>query len=334
MGRLLPQLSIVIPALRAPAALETTLVSVLQNRPDDCEIVVLVDRAFDDPYDLAGEVRFVALPDATSLGAELARGLEVARGSVVNVLTAGVEVEEGWAYAALAHFCDNRVAAVAPLVLAARDVEHVCSGGLEYTVGGARRRRAAPQAATDVLGPTLYAGFYRRDVLAALPAPFDDRVTAGLLDVDLALQIRAAGYRAVVEPRSLVYRADARLPETAPFAAARGAERVFWRNAPSVGWLRSVAAHGLTVARDVVAPGSPSQFAARLLGRIVGCCEWLAYRRHHQALAAMGKPGLAYTVTSTGDNLRIDAAHPRSHGAAKAPRTADFRRDGGSEQAA
>ena len=34
-----PRLSIVIPAPADPAAMEETLVSVLENRPDDCEIV-------------------------------------------------------------------------------------------------------------------------------------------------------------------------------------------------------------------------------------------------------------------------------------------------------
>lgn len=35
-----PRLSIVIPAVSSAEDLEQTLVSVLENRPDDCEIVV------------------------------------------------------------------------------------------------------------------------------------------------------------------------------------------------------------------------------------------------------------------------------------------------------
>ena len=35
-----PKLSIVIPTPTDTAALEETLVSVLENRPDDCEIIV------------------------------------------------------------------------------------------------------------------------------------------------------------------------------------------------------------------------------------------------------------------------------------------------------
>ncbi len=97
-----------------------------------------------------------------------------------------------------------------------------------------RRRRARAHTFRGVLSG---------DVLRALPAPFDDRVTAELLDVDLALQIRAAGYRAVVEPSSFTYRAAAVLPTATPFAEARGAERLFWRNAPAVGWARSLALH-------------------------------------------------------------------------------------------
>ena len=142
----LPKLSIVIPALDSLELLEGTLVSVLQNRPDECELVVLLNRAYDDPYDLAGEVRFVVLPEMNTLGSALRSALELCRGSILHVLSAGVEVEEGWADAALRHFQDNRVAAVAPLVLRSRTEEVVWSCGLDYGAGGTRRRRCCGQS--------------------------------------------------------------------------------------------------------------------------------------------------------------------------------------------
>ncbi|MBL9083216.1 MAG: glycosyltransferase [Planctomycetales bacterium] len=320
------QLSIVIPALDALELLEGTLVSVLQNRPDDCELVVVLNRAYDDPYELKDEVRFVVLPQAQTVGAALRSALPLCRAPIVHVLAPGVEVEEGWVDAVLPHFYDNRVAAVAPLVLRSRDEEVVCSCGLEYGAGGVRRRRGCGTALQqlrsggDVLGPTLFAGFYRADVLRALPAPFDDRVTAELLDVDLALQIRAAGYRAVVEPSSFTYRAAAVLPTATPFVEARGAERLFWRNAPAVGWLRSLALHLPAVLGGALKHRSFGAVTSSVLGRLAGCLEIFGYRRHHKALAALGTPGLAYTTTSTGDHIRVDAAHPRSPTIAKPSR--------------
>ena len=54
-----PRLSIVIPSVGDCNLLEDSLVSVLENRPADCEVLVVHNRPYDDPYNLAGEVRFV-----------------------------------------------------------------------------------------------------------------------------------------------------------------------------------------------------------------------------------------------------------------------------------
>lgn len=339
-GGLLPKLSIVIPALEASSLLEGTLVSVLQNRPDDCEVVVLLNRTYDDPYQLGDEVRFVTVREGTDTASSLEAGLRLCRGDVLHVLAAGAEVEEGWTSAALEHFYDNRVAAVSPLVLESRDDDTVCCVGVEYGLGGSRKRRGSGRPVEeferniDVLGPTLIAAFYRREVLLALPSPFDSSVTDGLLDVDLALQIKAAGYRAVFEPRSVCYRSDAMLHDAAPLAAGRGAERLFWRNAQSLGWVRSLALHGFAVAGELFAGRTVGEKLLRLVGRGVGCCDVVAFSRHRRALAAMGRPGLAYAVASTGDRIRFDKPHPRSTASVRAPSVADSRRDDDSQRAA
>ena len=53
------RLSIIIPVLGHSTRLDDTLVSVLENRPANCEIIVVHTEPYDDPYDLAGEVRFL-----------------------------------------------------------------------------------------------------------------------------------------------------------------------------------------------------------------------------------------------------------------------------------
>ena len=53
------RLSIIIPVLGNPTRLDDTLVSVLENRPANCEIIVVHTRPYDDPYELSGEVRFL-----------------------------------------------------------------------------------------------------------------------------------------------------------------------------------------------------------------------------------------------------------------------------------
>jgi len=54
-----PRLSIVIPVLGDPRKLDDTLVSVLENRPAHCEILVVHNEPYDDPYQLSNEVCFI-----------------------------------------------------------------------------------------------------------------------------------------------------------------------------------------------------------------------------------------------------------------------------------
>ena len=45
-----PHLSIVIPASRDTVALELTLAAALEHQPDDCEVIVVNDGSYNDPY--------------------------------------------------------------------------------------------------------------------------------------------------------------------------------------------------------------------------------------------------------------------------------------------
>ena len=53
------RLAIVISAAGNVESLEATLLSVLENKPADCQIIVALNEAYSDPYDLKDEVRFV-----------------------------------------------------------------------------------------------------------------------------------------------------------------------------------------------------------------------------------------------------------------------------------
>lgn len=313
-----------IPARGSHDALEATLVSVLQNRPSECEILVALDRPYDDPYQLSDEVRFVVVPVPTT-AEMLQAAVRLCRAPIMHVLAAGVEVNDGWTEAALEHFCDDRIAAVAPLVLRRRGEALVCSAGIDYAASGRRRRRGCGAACesyaatTDVLGPSATAAFYRCDALERLPQAFAADVTDRLYDVDTALELKSAGYRAVFEPRSVVYREAAVGAETSAFAFGRGAERLFWRNAPVVGLLRSLAAHPPAALVELFDDAPVGAKLRRLLGRIAALTEVRRYRRHHRALRAVGTPGLNCVVTSTGDRVRIDGAHPHPTTTSKTP---------------
>ncbi|MFM8708725.1 MAG: hypothetical protein ACKOHK_11775, partial [Planctomycetia bacterium] len=56
-----PRLSIVIPTPADTAAMEETLVSVLEHRPDDCEIVVALGCDYADPWNIREDVHHLSL---------------------------------------------------------------------------------------------------------------------------------------------------------------------------------------------------------------------------------------------------------------------------------
>jgi hypothetical protein len=288
------KLSILI-AARDTAPLESSLVSILQNRPADCEIVVVHDEGYDDPYDLADEVRFVAAPAECGELARLTRGLNVCQAPVLHVLRSGAEVTEGWTAPALAHFSDPSVAAVAPLLLD-RDGTHVAAAGLEYRRSGARvaRDRGKPLSAVagdsaTILGPTFGAAFYRLSALKLLRDAFSPALGSELCDVDVALRLSRAGYRAVLEPLSRVVASEEQW-RASPLSDAWLAERVFWRHAKELGLARSAIGHAAVLAAELTLVVTRPLQAGRIIGRLAGCLEHLLLGNRVEAQAVPATP--------------------------------------------
>src|SRR5947207_15332600 len=98
--RPVPRLSIIIPCLGGAAEFDGTLVSVLQNRPADCEVLVAHSEPYSDPYALRGEVYFVESP-AGSIVELLNAALDATSGEVVHIVGCGIEATEAWAEGAL-----------------------------------------------------------------------------------------------------------------------------------------------------------------------------------------------------------------------------------------
>ena len=71
----MPRLTILIPCVGGAAAFDATLVSVLQHRPADCEVLLVHTEPYDDPYDLAGEVQFLRTDRSCKLVDLLNEGL-------------------------------------------------------------------------------------------------------------------------------------------------------------------------------------------------------------------------------------------------------------------
>jgi GT2 family glycosyltransferase len=175
------------------------------------------------------------------------RGIAAARGAVIELLNDDTTVTPGWASAALRRFSDPTVAAVAPLVLQGPDNGGggaiIDSAGDDYDLGGFARKRGHGQPMSarlakscEVFGVSASSAFYRAQVLRAVGG-FAENFGAYFEDVDLAWRIRRAGYRAIFEPRSVVwhrmgssYRKRRGLLER----QSQNEERVFWRNVPNL----------------------------------------------------------------------------------------------------
>jgi hypothetical protein len=302
------KLSILIAACDE-ALLEASLISVLQNRPADCEIVVMHDESYQDRYDLSGEVRFVLLPAASGELDRLNRGVQTCQAPLIHVLRCGAEACDGWADAALPHFADPRVAAVAPLLLAPGG-DRIEAAGVDYRPGGVRvvrGHRQAPSAIAgepvSILGPGLDAAFYRAAALQQVREVFSRSVGSDLADVDLALRLARAGYRAVLEPRSRVI-AAAKRQRRNPLSSAWLAERLFWRYCNDFGWGRSVASHiGVLATEAAMSVVRPLE-AGRVIGRAAGWLEHLFFAG--RASDKPNEPDGAPRVEMPG-RLRVDS---------------------------
>ena len=158
----MPRLSIVIPCPRDAECFEATLASVLQNRPDDCEILVVQPRPYNDPYRLAGEVLFLEAPRDCSLVALINTGVRCATGAVVHVLTCDVEVKDGWSDFILSHFRDRSVGSVSPVLLCRDDAGQTATRGVSYGAGGRRHEGAGLRRAGTLTAVRCWAPRYRR----------------------------------------------------------------------------------------------------------------------------------------------------------------------------
>jgi GT2 family glycosyltransferase len=296
-----PRLSIVIPVLGDLKPLDDTLVSILEDRPANCELLVVHNTPYDDPYELAGEVQFIEAPPQSGFVECLNLGLSASRAPVVHLLACGVEVRPGWAEAALRHFGTPEVAAVAPVLLHRDQHQTVASAGLGYRAEGAVCRVGRGKAPGEVgedqdelCGPDAAAGFYRRSALEAVGG-FAQSPVDTLATIDVALSLREAGFRCVVEPDCQARADTATVSDRIGFRHGRDSERLFWRWASSHGWLRSLAAHAALVAGECVVGLWRPFMLLQLAGRAVGLIHALVAKRSPQPSEAVDDDRLVIT---------------------------------------
>ncbi len=229
------QLSIIIPASRIVSDsrdFEQTLVSVLENRPAQCEILVACDATYEDPYDLSDEVRLIRGASNPAWTTHANRGLSQARGKIVSVLLPPVTVEDAW-HCDASEFLTHSpvdVVGVSPQIHYA-DPATPASGGVILAEDG--QRCALDVAAIDqadmettygTFGVDAQAGFFRRAELVQAGG-WNEAICPELADVELNLRLRSLGYAFEFCPNSHVV-GVAHLPQSS-YRITRDLQRLY-----------------------------------------------------------------------------------------------------------
>ncbi len=274
-----------IPCVQEADCFDATLASVLQNRPADCEVLVIQPRGYDDPYDLKGEVRFLEAPANSTLVDLINVGVEEAVGEIVHLLLCDVEVTDGWTAPALRHFRDPTVGSVAPRVVRKASSSRVISRGVCYGLGGTRVPHCAAltgrTARRRITAASLCAGLYRRQALREVGG-FNPSLGDDFADVDLGLMLQAAGYRCVHEENSTVTTSRTTDRGRFSFASGRAAERLFWRNTEPRDWASILLAHPYAWLTETICNLHRPQVFLQLLGRLQGWFKRGAAQRQQQ----------------------------------------------------
>lgn len=207
-------LTIIIPFLKeTPTDLfEGTLLSILENRPENASVLVVNAAGYDNCYDISADegVDFLAVDPETSLIEAINIGVQHCETSVVHPILCGCQVEEGWADSAVLRFETPNVAAVIPTVrIAAEDGTEQESCGAAFLPEGvllplsSRTRVPSKSIATPFAG----GAFFRRETLLDLGL-FEPKF--GLFAfADMAILIAKLKRTAVFEKNSfLTYSAE------------------------------------------------------------------------------------------------------------------------------
>ncbi|HEY2785316.1 MAG TPA: glycosyltransferase [Fimbriiglobus sp.] len=260
-------LSIVIPSHSRADLLAHCLASVARNKPFGTQVIVVDDGSNGKRVSqTAGnypDVEVLRHVKAKGFCAAANAGIAAATGDVVELLNDDAEVTSGWAEAALAHFANPQIAAVAPLILQNDPSRQkaglpplIDSAGDEYDRGGFATKRfrglECVHSSGPVWGASACAAFYRRTALLHAGG-FPEHFGAYFEDVDLSFRLRKNGFEIWHEPMSVVWhRVSAsygRRPGRATLERqSANEERVFWRN---VGW-RYLPRHAAVVAAKAV----------------------------------------------------------------------------------
>lgn len=203
--------SVVVPTFNARRWLPGLLESLSAQTAPAAEVIVVDNGSADGTLQwLAGrhpEVRVLALGANTGFAHAANRGIAAAAGEWVALVNPDVVLAEDWLERMAARLqSDPGVAAVACKMLALGDPRTVYDAGDVLRRDGACVQRGRGyrddgrfDVPGEVFGACAGAAVYRRSAVTAVGG-FDERYVIYLEDADLALALRAAGWRCAYEP--------------------------------------------------------------------------------------------------------------------------------------
>ena len=306
-------LSIVIPAPDDVAALEQTLISVLENRPAESEIIVVLGCEYDDPWNIRDEVRFVRAPVGCGLVGCINLGFASSSAEFVHVLSSGWRATEGWTDAAMEHFVFDDVGAVVPIGLSFTDRTRVVSAGVRYSRGGRRSVVVPPQGkpitkdSVIASAPLLEVGFWRTRCFDGVGPGFSTTCGTTYADVDMGVSLSHAGYRTVREHLSYVLAPETEPARSNSFLQGLHAERFFWRSLSGLSLLPilfSLVSHLLEFVRHSLA-SAPQAIFPMLVGRFVALMQFGAYLPRYRQLKALRQS----RQSAANSTIRMDGPH-------------------------
>ncbi|MEZ6134509.1 MAG: glycosyltransferase family 2 protein [Pirellulaceae bacterium] len=190
----MPQLSIIIPHQHDDLRLESTILSVLENRPADSEVIVVHDGSYSDPYQLSDELLYVEIGRSRGVLAQLNAGVMAACAPVVCTLLDGVYVSQGWADASLdALKSDEQISVVAVTANSSEDRKSTygIDGRALASLNFLQRGRVdLTRPSRTCLGPELTCGFYRTKVIRAIGG-WNEKLALAVADIDMAWMLQA-----------------------------------------------------------------------------------------------------------------------------------------------
>lgn len=192
--------SIVVPLSGDDHLFEQTLASLLRDRCDETEVILVHDGTYEDPYSMGSEVTII---DAQTrrISSMLNQAVAAASGELIAIVRPGVELPENWSTEIAQSFADEKVASVVPVIVPLSDPSEIVAAGLKTNYDFRRILEGDGGKIADrvlgrlrPIGPTLWAAFYRRSTLE-LAGNFDTSVDDQYLDLDIALALKGLGYR-------------------------------------------------------------------------------------------------------------------------------------------